>query len=322
MPRGAGIDDFAPKLRLALLRANLSRAQLAQRVGVDKSVVARWLNGALQPSDHRLGSLTATLARDLAGFGRADWALAAADFARRIGLAAPEEAPGPGVPAAAPILGRAQSWAAEARERTDPMYAGLWAMVFPAPTLGGRIYCAAARISNPPGAMALQFEYGNGAMLHNRGPAFAIEGRLWVVMETMTRRDTLASLFMQGVVDEPALILDGLLTARRNTAAPALFCSRARLFRLGADAADERFRAVVERAAVLLADRWERRLPAALLAAFARPAAPSPNWVLIEPADAWTLGAWQRDDAARAPQIEALDHVRAEFGSLAGPLPP
>ncbi|MBR0670785.1 helix-turn-helix domain-containing protein [Neoroseomonas soli] len=319
MPRGPEIDAFAEKLRLLLDRANLSRAQVAQRAGVDKSVVARWLNGALHPSDHTLSALSAALAQEVAGFSRADWALPAAAFASRLGL--PSRAPPSPGATPAPLLPGVLDWTAGTRARTDPMYAGLWALAFASPANGGRIFCVPLRIWREAGAPTLQVEYSNGMMLHNRGAAFALAGRLWAVMESVARRDALSMLVVQGVVEQPALILDGLLSGRRNTAVAALFSTRAMLFRLGPEPDEEGFAAAIARANDLAREGWERRLPPALLAAFAMPPAeaPGPNWLLLELRDAWTLGAWRDEDAARAPQREALACIRAAFGVAAEP---
>ncbi len=45
MLRPAGPLDFAARLRLALGQGNLGRATVAREVGIDKSVVTRWLSG-------------------------------------------------------------------------------------------------------------------------------------------------------------------------------------------------------------------------------------------------------------------------------------
>lgn len=44
MPKSVDVEDFAVKLALVAKRLNWSRARLAQQVGVDKSLAARWLN--------------------------------------------------------------------------------------------------------------------------------------------------------------------------------------------------------------------------------------------------------------------------------------
>jgi adenylate cyclase len=69
------IADFAVKLALVLKRLNLSRARLAQTIGVDKSVVTRWGSGTQLPSDHNLALLTEAVARHRPGFERRDWDL-------------------------------------------------------------------------------------------------------------------------------------------------------------------------------------------------------------------------------------------------------
>lgn len=93
MARGADIDAFGEKLRLALARANLSRAQAAQAASVDKTVVGRWMSGGIRPADHSLAALSAALARHIPGFSRAEWELPLGAFSERLGLA-PAAAPG------------------------------------------------------------------------------------------------------------------------------------------------------------------------------------------------------------------------------------
>ena len=61
-------DDFASRLRLALAKANLSPAALGAAVGVDKSVVSRWLSGRVRPTQHNLSKIAAVLAERLPGF--------------------------------------------------------------------------------------------------------------------------------------------------------------------------------------------------------------------------------------------------------------
>lgn len=60
--------EFAQRLRLALGRANLSPAALGAAVGVDKSVVSRWLSGRVRPTQHNLARIATVLAERLPGF--------------------------------------------------------------------------------------------------------------------------------------------------------------------------------------------------------------------------------------------------------------
>lgn len=64
---------FPAKLELALKACSMSRGRLAAELGVDKSVVSRWLNGANAPSGHNLSSLTAVVAARFEGFTMLDW---------------------------------------------------------------------------------------------------------------------------------------------------------------------------------------------------------------------------------------------------------
>ena len=65
-----GLSD---KLAFALKALSLSRIQLAAELGVDKSVVGRWVTGAVAPSSHNLAKLTGLVARRAAGFTVLDW---------------------------------------------------------------------------------------------------------------------------------------------------------------------------------------------------------------------------------------------------------
>ena len=61
-------DSFADRLRLAMKQANLSPAALGAAVGVDKSVVSRWISGRVRPTQHNLSRIATVLAQALPGF--------------------------------------------------------------------------------------------------------------------------------------------------------------------------------------------------------------------------------------------------------------
>lgn len=61
-------EDFAGRLKLALKQANVSPAALGAAVGVDKSVVSRWISGRVRPTQHNLARIAAVLAQGLPGF--------------------------------------------------------------------------------------------------------------------------------------------------------------------------------------------------------------------------------------------------------------
>lgn len=65
--------DFAARLRLALKQANLSPTALGAAVGVDKSVVSRWLAGRVRPTQHNLARIAGVISERLPGFSMLDF---------------------------------------------------------------------------------------------------------------------------------------------------------------------------------------------------------------------------------------------------------
>ena len=98
-------ETFSAKLELVLKALSISRGRLAADLGVDKSVVGRWVTGAVKPSSHNLSGLTALIAGRVSGFKTLDWDRSFADLANLMG-ADPSAVPGmashgpPGLPLA------------------------------------------------------------------------------------------------------------------------------------------------------------------------------------------------------------------------------
>ncbi len=86
-------SHFGAKLDLVLKAFSMSRAQLAADLSVDKSLVGRWVAGAVSPSAHNLAALTRYVAVRTPGFTMLDWDREMGDFARLFGVAAPVAAP-------------------------------------------------------------------------------------------------------------------------------------------------------------------------------------------------------------------------------------
>ena len=87
-------EPFSAKLSFALKALSLSRGALAAELGVNKSMVGRWVSGAAKPSAHNLARLSEHVARRLDGDPARDDALFA-EFGRR-----PPAAPRGSVPKA------------------------------------------------------------------------------------------------------------------------------------------------------------------------------------------------------------------------------
>ena len=79
-------EPFAAKLSFILKAFSMSRGRLAADMGVDKSVVGRWVTGAVVPSEHNLMLMTAQFARRAPGFTSLSWERSLAELAELIGV--------------------------------------------------------------------------------------------------------------------------------------------------------------------------------------------------------------------------------------------
>jgi len=107
-------EAFSEKLVFLLKVFSMSRARLAADLGVDKTVVARWVRGSVQPSAHNLSRLSALVARKVPGFTSLDWDKDIESFAALFGID-PNRLPAPdprgGLPL--PFLGQAVAMTAQ-----------------------------------------------------------------------------------------------------------------------------------------------------------------------------------------------------------------
>ena len=78
-------ESFPAKLDMVLKACSISRARLAADMGVDKSVVSRWLSGVNVPTDHNLATLTKIVGARIPGFSMHEWDIDAVSLAARIG---------------------------------------------------------------------------------------------------------------------------------------------------------------------------------------------------------------------------------------------
>ncbi len=89
-------SEFAPKLALALKALSISPVRLAAELGVDKSVVTRWMNGSSAPTRHNLSNLTAVIGAQCPGFTMLDWDGDISQISATLGVAAARG--GPAIP--------------------------------------------------------------------------------------------------------------------------------------------------------------------------------------------------------------------------------
>jgi transcriptional regulator with XRE-family HTH domain len=126
---------FSDNLRLALKMLSLSAGGLASELGIDKSVVSRWLNGSVKPSGHNLARLSTLVARRIPDFKAIDWERPPASLARLFG-ADPEAIVGSRAIGGLPLA----NWdhvLATAMHRS-PAYEGFFRTTRPHPRMPGR----------------------------------------------------------------------------------------------------------------------------------------------------------------------------------------
>jgi transcriptional regulator with XRE-family HTH domain len=283
MPPPHGVADFAAKLRIALGHANLGRAALAQEARVDKSVVARWLNGRSQPVDHHLIAISAALGRRLPGFTVLDWEAPLAGF-----LARPEAPPPAAPPAAAPLLANAEPAA-----RAAELYAGLWLVLHASTQRLDRVMAVTLALRAAP--QGLQAEVRGNEVSRWLGPAYASHGKLWLTLAEVSRGDSFGCWSLWGSSNGAAQVMDGVMLIRDGGLAAAPAAVRCIAFRLGdaaAAAGDSGLEAITTHARGFSRSGWEAVLPAFLPPAFRRdPGKPTQQLVRVPLESSWTLGA-------------------------------
>ncbi len=251
MARGTDIDQFPAKLKRAMDRANMSRAQLAQAVGADKSVIARWLSGAINPADHSLSAISVSLALHIPGFSRADWALTQDGFAARLGITAAS---------GGPLLQAGASAPSDDTVIAD--YAGLWAMTYLGLDQGRAVQHQALDLYGATGR--LMFDFGVGTRIRSAGPVQVLDQVVYVMAHTTLPRVGIVVYTLQGAVPGVgAMMLDGIMMGRAWTRLAPIVAARIIAFRLAGPAIDDaaRQRRFVRAAAV--ADELTARRPAA-----------------------------------------------------------
>lgn len=174
----SGLDipaGFAGRLVLALKVINMSPAALGAALGVDKSVVSRWLSGKVTPSGHNLARIATEIARARPGFSALTFEappehfLAALDLSSaalplRAGSA--PESPGGGLVLPFDALNDAR----KETERRGVEYFGQYSLYYWSFTRPGRVVRMAMQLQPRDGLIearygAQGFEFGGWALL-------------------------------------------------------------------------------------------------------------------------------------------------------------
>lgn len=281
MARTPGTDDFADKLRSALARLNISRSQLAQAVGVDKSVATRWAAGDTRPSEHNLIALTRLLQGVAPDFVVTDWQLAPGPFAARLGLT-----PAVAVPSDDPFTALLAAQPAEVRASAAHRYAGLWAFVYGSVRGLPQLFVMAGEV-RPEGREGLRIALVDEHIWAGEGPLVATEDLLYAPLAETRRRDSMVFLTLFGTPIGRAVLLDGIICTRPGRGAPlAIAAGRIVGFRIGDPVPDphlagRRLAALVTRIGELNRHGWDDQLTPWVRGLFSTPTSGTPQRRLL-----------------------------------------
>jgi hypothetical protein len=248
-----------------MTRLNLSRVELAHRIGVDKSVVRRWVLGQTQPSDLNISMLTSMAAERIEGFTRDCWHEPPGALPSRL------NAPAVNGHAADPLAAVFPHFATKAHAGLQSgleRYSGIWAMlcVVAAPDGGHALFASGGMITARDGQLWMRSSDGSAGMRTGDGPIFVSEDKLWILLDEWSGRNDLCAILLNGsAAQQQAVIMDGLYVVRSFMSGNPV-AGRIRLFRLAelpsdAAKADALYRRVCDRSGELSKSNLAARLP-------------------------------------------------------------
>jgi transcriptional regulator with XRE-family HTH domain len=217
-------SDFAVRLRQVMADLNVSRLTLAREIGVDKSVIGRWLGGANQPTGHNLTRLTDVVRRRYPD--------ATLDFWQKL----PGKVNGNGyLERHEPTTEASEGLViaglhAKRRPEIDANYLGLWAGFYHSTQNRGSVVLAVMHVSDGDVGLRCIFTEGKVSAL---GAAVAIGPRLHVVLEIEPLHDRLCLFIFNGVGSPDAMVMDGIYMISAGDAATCVAASPVALFRIG-----------------------------------------------------------------------------------------
>jgi hypothetical protein len=205
-------EPFAKKLELTLKVLSMSRSRLAADLGVDKSVVGRWVSGAVRPSAHNLSLLSALIAERIPGFTALDWDRSLASFAELVGAdlkAVAGHAPAPGSALTGlPVVGMEQFLSSTALRGSA--YEGFYRSTRPYILAPGRHVHDHAMVRIDPNGL-LRLRIGAGGTIAD-GWVLPVGNQLYVVTVDVISGAVLFGIF-HGVATAKAEVVDGLVLA-------------------------------------------------------------------------------------------------------------
>jgi len=207
LPAMSKVGAFPAKLDMAMRAASLSRVSLAHELAVDKSLIGRWLSGAVHPTEHNLERLTALLAGKIPGLRLANWYDPVEVLAVLLGVSVPADGDGAHFPAGTQFLPFLEAAMAETVRR-GAAYEGFWRTSRPSVLVANTVFHDYGMVRcNDQGLLEVSMR-GSGLTFH--GWLFLLGGNLFVTLHDATG-GTPMSLVFRGISLPKAMVLDGLL---------------------------------------------------------------------------------------------------------------
>jgi transcriptional regulator with XRE-family HTH domain len=197
-------EAFSENLQLLLAKLNVSRARLAQKIGIDKSVVSRWVSGSSVPSDHNMARLSQVIGELQAGFSGTDWALNNAAFRAKFGLPPRQDA------SALDDALRLRSFVASRRdiEREAAIYEGFYLTYNRSSTNNGYITRRAVKFWRD-GRRFRFLSVGTSRLYDVEGEVFVLRGKLFCLGE-MQRHEGVSLSVLNGTTRSTPDYLTGI----------------------------------------------------------------------------------------------------------------
>lgn len=213
------VADLPQKLDMLMKATSLSRVALAQQLAVDKSLVGRWLSGAVHPTDHNLARLSALMGDYLPGFRLADWFEETQALAGRYGIAL---SPSPGEITRTGVLGEFLEAVSDENAMRGAAYEGFWRTSRPSLLMPGDLFHDYGLIRRGPGGV-IEVRMG-GSGLEFEGYLIPFAGNIAVYLFDRVGRSPV-TVMCKGVTLPRAMVLDGLLmlAALDSARTPAAF---------------------------------------------------------------------------------------------------
>lgn len=228
-------DALSDKLKLVLKALVMSRTGLAAALNVDKSLVGRWVSGAVMPSEHNLTLLTRFIAEHVDGFTLLDWERSLPDFSARLGIEAPRAVSPESDWIPASLLEEATRGAIKRAKA----YEGLWRSTRASSDLPGR-YLHDITLIRCDAAGVIEFQSGIEGVRY-RGRSLLLQHQLFSIASDEDSATMMFGIF-NGVARQKAEVLDGLSIATLRDAGGSPACSACVLHRIGeltGDAAED-----------------------------------------------------------------------------------